>query len=85
MIPRTLRSYGTYISSYRRYPGTCPPVRYTTTSLCVAVLDAVLQVLQSSRWGGGVEGGGSYIPCDPVYPPEVGYLGSHGLWYPVGS
>ena len=27
----------------------------------------------------------SHLPCDPVYPPEVGYLGSHGLWYPVVS
>ena len=27
--------------------------------------------------------GGSYIPWDPMYPPEVGYLGSHGLWYPM--
>ena len=58
-------------------------MRYTTTSLCVAVLDAVLQVLSGSIQGGGVEDGGSYIPCDPVYPPEVGYLGSLAMWYPV--
>ena len=35
--------------------------------------------------GGGVEGGGSYIPCDPVYPPEVGYLGSLAMLHPVGA
>ena len=67
----------------RRYPCPCPPVSYTTTSMCVAVLDAVLQVLLCSIRGGEVEDGGSYIPCEPVYPPEVGYLGSHGLWYPM--
>ena len=29
--------------------------------------------------------GGSYIPCDPVYPPEVGYLGSLAMLHPVVS
>ena len=32
-----------------------------------------------------MEDGGSYIPCDPVYPPEVGYLGSLAMLHPVGS
>ena len=25
----------------------------------------------------------SHLPSDPVYPPEVGYLGSLAMWYPL--
>ena len=28
--------------------------------------------------------GGSYIPWDPMYPPEVGYLGSLAMLHPMG-
>ena len=56
--------------------------KYRATRLRYVALCGVgaLQVLRS-RGPGQVEV--SHLPCDPVYPPEVGYLGSHGLWYPV--
>ena len=40
----------------------------------------MLQVLLRSR-SDQVEV--SHLPCDPVYPPEVGYLGSLAMWYPL--
>ena len=82
MIPRTLRSYGTSISRYpsvSRYMFSCEvhyniPVRRRTCLLycryCIAGDETRYMILHT---------------LDPMYPPEVGYLGSLAMWYPVGA
>ena len=64
----------------RRYPGLSGPVRpsevkYRAARLrYVALCGVGAYAVLLRRGSDQVEV--SHLPCDPVYPPEVGYLGS---------